>query len=178
VLTLEFFRRSVFDDPGWNWRNFDYGVDFAYAEAELGWMLDATVGDLAAFRDRGGKLILYQGWNDVAVSPEAVIAYYESVESGLAGQLNAQSIATSEFARLFMVPGMGHCGGGTGTDQFDAQRAIEDWVERGIEPARIEASRIEGDEVVRTRPLCPYPQLARYRGTGNSDRSGSFVCEL
>jgi feruloyl esterase len=75
-----------------------------------------------------------------------------------------------------MVPGMAHCGGGTGTDVFDAQRAIEDWVERDIAPDRIEASRVEADAIVRTRPLCPYPEIARYRGSGNTDRSGSFVC--
>jgi feruloyl esterase len=71
---------------------------------------------------------------------------------------------------------MGHCGGGPGTTGFDAQRAIEDWVERGIAPDRIEAERVENGEPVRTRPLCPYPETARYRGTGNSDRSGSFLC--
>jgi feruloyl esterase len=139
-------------------------------------MLDATSADLAGFRDRGGKLLLYHGWNDANNSPEATIAYYEAIESTLGLEPNPLAIRTPDFARLFLVPGMGHCGGGTGTAQFDAQRAIEDWVERGIAPDRIEAERAEGGELPRTRPLCPYPQTARYRGSGNSDRSGSFLC--
>lgn len=175
-LTLEFFRRAVFDDLAWNWRSFDFASDPALAREEAGWMLDAVEPDLSAFRDNGGKLILYHGWNDTNNAPEATIAYYESVETALAGRPNPQSIATRDFARLFMVPGMAHCGGGTGTDVFDAQRAIEDWVERDIAPDRIEASRVEADEIVRTRPLCPYPEIARYRGSGNPDRTGSFVC--
>jgi feruloyl esterase len=175
-LTLEFFRRAVFDDTFWNWRSFDFGLDHAYAHEALGWMLDATSADLAGFRDRGGKLLLYHGWNDANNSPEATIAYYEAIESTLGLEPNPLAIRTPDFARLFLVPGMGHCGGGTGTAQFDAQRAIEDWVERGIAPDRIEAERAEGGELPRTRPLCPYPQTARYRGSGNSDRSGSFLC--
>ncbi|HUF72328.1 MAG TPA: tannase/feruloyl esterase family alpha/beta hydrolase [Gammaproteobacteria bacterium] len=175
-VTLEFFRRAVFDDPLWNWRSFDFALDHAYAVEELRWMLDATSADLSEYRDRGGKLLLYHGWNDANNSPEATIAYYEEIETALAVEPNPLGIRTRDFARLFLVPGMGHCGGGPGTTEFDAQRAIEDWVERGIAPDRIEAERVEDGRPVRTRPLCPYPETARYRGTGNSDRSGSFLC--
>ena len=175
-ITLEFFRRVVFDDPFWNWRSFDFSLDHSFTEQEAAWLLNATSPDLSDYRDRGGKLLLYHGWNDASISPEATIAYYEDVEAALALEPNPLDIATGEFARLFMVPGMAHCAGGIGTSEFDAQRAIENWVERGIAPDRIEAERVENGQVVRTRPLCPYPQTARYRGTGNSDRSGNFVC--
>lgn len=175
-LTLEFFRRAVFADMFWNWRDFDLAIDHPYAEEQVGWMLDADSADLIDFRDRGGKLILYHGWNDTNNAPEATIGYYEAVEATAATAPNSPGLGTRDFARLFMVPGMGHCGGGVGTSSFDSQRAIEDWVERGIAPDRIEAERSENGAAVRTRPLCPYPQTARYRGTGNTDRSGSFVC--
>jgi feruloyl esterase len=178
ALTIEWFRRAVLRDPSWTWQDFNLAADYATAAAELGWIFDAASGDLARFRDGGGKLILYHGFNDVVVAPEATIAYYETMESRLARQANPRAITMRDFARLFMVPGMAHCAGGPGTDQFDMQRAIEDWVERGLPPARVEASRVVAGEVERTRPLCPFPETARYRGSGNSDRSGSFVCEL
>ena len=174
-LTLAFYRRAVLDDPLWDWRRFDLAIDHPRAMEGQGWMLDANSADLTSFRDSGGKLLIYQGWNDSRVAPQNAIAYYESLESALALAANPRGIATGDFARLFMVPGMAHCGSG-GTSVFDAQRAIEDWVERGIAPERIEAEQIEDGTVIRTRPLCPYPQTARYRGQGNSDRSGSFVC--
>jgi feruloyl esterase len=175
-LTDEFFSRVVFGDPFWNWRSFELVPDYRLAQQQAAWLLNATSPDLASFRDRGGKLLLYHGWNDTNNAPEASIGYFESVEATLAVTPNPRSIAIPDFARLFMVPGMAHCGGGIGTSEFDAQSAIENWVERNIAPDRIEAERIEDGQVVRTRPLCPYPQTARYRGTGNSDRSGSFVC--
>lgn len=175
-LTDEFFSRVVFGDPFWNWRDFELVPDYRLAQQEAAWLLNATSPDLTSFRDRGGKLLIYHGWNDANNAPEASIGYFEAVEAALAVTPNPRSIAIPDFARLFMVPGMAHCGGGIGTSEFDAQIAIENWVERDIRPDRIEAERIEAGEVVRTRPLCPYPQTARYRGTGNSDRSGSFVC--
>jgi feruloyl esterase len=174
--TLEFFDRAIVRDPLWDWRRFDLMAAETQGREDIAWMLDATSADLSDFRANGGKLIVYQGWNDGYRSPEATIAYYESIEADPA---NAPAGGRAQdFARLFMVPGMAHCGGGIGTDQFDAQTVIEDWVERGIAPDRIEATRVEAGAVTRSRPLCPYPQLARYRGSGNSDRSGSFVCDI
>jgi feruloyl esterase len=175
-LTDEFFSRVVFEDPLWNWRSFDFVTDYSLAQQAAGWLLNATSPDLSEFRDRGGKLLLYHGWNDSNNAPEATIGYFEAVETALAVAPNPRDIAIPDFARLFMVPGMAHCAGGIGTSEFDAQQSIESWVERGIAPDRIEAERIDDGQVIRTRPLCPYPQTARYRGTGNSDRSGSFVC--
>jgi feruloyl esterase len=131
---------------------------------------------LSAFRNRGGKLIVYHGWNDQAIPPEGSIRYYESVEARLAGLPNPKSEQTRDFFRLFMVPGMAHCRGGPGTSDFDAQKAIEAWVERGVAPDRIEASHREDGTVTRTRPLCPYPQIARYDGTGDANDAANFVC--
>lgn len=177
MISAQFLRRVIFEDPLWSWRQFDLETDSTLARERAGWLMDAVSPELGTYRDQGGKLLLYHGWNDTNNSALATIAYYEAMEAELAVRPNPLSIATPEFARLFLVPGMGHCAGGIGTSRFDAQRAIENWVERGIAPDRIEAERVDaGGQVVRTRPLCPYPQTARYRGTGNSDRSGSFVC--
>jgi feruloyl esterase len=178
ALGVELMRRAVIADPAWDWRQFDLALDHPLAVERVGWMLDVPAKNLSEFRDYGGKLLIYQGWNDAIVPPEATIETFEAIESSMTQASNAPSLATSDFVRLFMVPGMRHCGGGAGTDEFDAQRAIEDWVERGIPATRLEASRVVDEEVIRTRPLCPYPQVARYRGNGNSDRSGSFVCDF
>lgn len=175
-IPLEYFHRSVFADPAWDWRSFDFAADVDLARERTGAILDATDPNLSEFRDRGGKLILYHGWNDQGVFPEASVDYYENVNETLASLPNASGQRVDDFFRLFMVPGMMHCRGGPGTSQFDAQRAIEDWVERGIAPDRIEASRPQPTAEPRTRPLCPWPLRARYRGTGDTNRSSSFVC--
>jgi feruloyl esterase len=175
-LTLELFRRAVFADPDWSSRSFDFVVDIPLARAAAGW-LDATATDLTSFRNRGGRLIVYQGWNDVDRPPEATIDWYEAVEGALPPDAGGPAGGMGQFARLFMVPGMAECGGNEATN-FDLQRSIEAWVEQGTAPDRIESEvRVDG-ETVRTRPLCPYPQVARYRGGGSSDRSGSFVCAI
>src|SRR5690606_5275312 len=164
--------RSVFADPNWDWRSFDFDQDIKAAVDKNGAILDATDPNLREFRDRGGKLIVYHGWNDQVIFPEGTIEYYEAV-----GDAVTASAPPSDFFRLFMVPGMAHCRGGSGTDQFDAQAAIEAWVERGEAPSRIEARRVENGAVVRTRPLCAYPQTARYDGSGDPNDASNFVCE-
>lgn len=175
-IPQEYFSRAVFADPAWNWRSFDFAADTALAHESTGPLLDATDPDLSAFRDRGSKLILYHGWNDQVIFPEGTVAYYEDVAATLAAAPNSSGLSVDDFFRLFMVPGMTHCRGGPGADSFDAQRAIEDWVERGMAPTRIEASHVENGTVTATHPLCPYPETARYRGRGDTDRSDSFVC--
>jgi feruloyl esterase len=177
-IPLEYFARAVFKDPSWNWRTFDFDDDVDLARQLTGEVLDATDPDLSAFRDGGNKLILYHGWNDQVIFPEGTIDYYERVEAALTAKPSTVNPQTSDFFRLFMVPGMAHCRGGTGTNQFDAQAAIEAWVERGIAPDRIEASRSEDGAVTRTRPLCPYPQTAQYNGSGDTNDTSNFVCEL
>lgn len=171
-IPQEYFSRSVFADPHWDWRTFDFDEDIKTAVDKNGAILDATDPHLREFRDGGSKLIVYHGWNDQVIFPQGTIDYYEAV-----GDAVTAGAAPSDFFRLFMVPGMAHCRGGSGTDQFDAQAAIEAWVERGEAPARIEARRVENGTVTRSRPLCPYPQTARYDGRGDTNDASSFVCE-
>lgn len=172
----EYFARSVFGDTHWNWREFDFDGDIELAEQKTGEVLNAIDPNVAEFRDAGGKLILYHGWNDQGVFPGGSIRYYESVANHLASSPDTALDEARDFFRLFMVPGMAHCRGGPGPNQFDAVSAIEAWVEQSEAPAEIEASKVEGDEVVRTRPLCPYPEKAQYKGSGDTDERSSFVC--
>jgi feruloyl esterase len=172
---LEFFRRAIFADPDWDSRNFDFAADTALARSTAAWMLDATATDLTAFDSAGGKLILYQGWNDTDSPPEATIDWYESVERALSPEAARIGSGIDDFARLFLVPGVAECSD-TGTTAAEMQSAIENWVERGIAPDRVDAAFSDGNGGSRTHPLCPFPQIARYRGTGSGDRTGSFVC--
>ena len=121
----------------------------------------------------GGKLLIYHGWNDQLISPYNTIQYFENVQAALGG---ASKIADS--IRLFMAPGMAHCSGGEGPNVFDKVGTLDRWVEEGKPPARITASHITDGKVDRTRPLCPYPQVAKYNGSGSIDDAASFVCEL
>jgi feruloyl esterase len=129
---------------------------------------DAKQADLSAFRESGGKLIITYGWADQILQPTMGVDYYERV---VASNPNAQ-----DFARLFMMPGVAHCGGGVGPDRNDAVTAVIDWVEKGRAPDSLIASKVTDGKVVRTRPLCPYPQVARYRGQGSTDDAASFSC--
>lgn len=156
-------------DPALDTTKFDYAKDIAkYADARA--LLNATNPDLRAFRARGGKLLMYFGWADTALSPVMAIDYYlKSVATN--------GLTTPEFFRLFMVPGMFHCRGGVGTDRLDAMTALINWVENGTAPATIVASQVDQGKVVRTRPLCPYPFVARHSGSGSPDEAASFACK-
>jgi len=136
---------------------------------ELHNILDANDPDLAAFRKHGGKLLMYFGWADPQLNARMGVEYYEQV-------VETMGPSTDEFARLFMVPGMFHCGGGVGTSQFDMTTPLLKWVEGGTAPARIEARRVNAGKVDRTRPLCAYPLTARYKGTGSIDDAANFTC--
>ena len=131
--------------------------------------IDATNPDLSVFRQRGGKLIMYFGWADPQLNPRVAVEYYEQVA-------NRMGVSTAEFFRLFMTPGMFHCGGGVGTSTFDVATPLLHWVESGDAPKAIPASRVSSGKVVRTRPLCPYPQLAVYNGSGSIDDAANFSC--
>jgi feruloyl esterase len=181
-----FWRLWAFENPAWDWWSFDFDRDLDRALAKLGPMVDQVNPDLDAFRRRGGKAIVYQGWQDPVVNALDTIAYYDRVRSRHANQDGVDS-----FVRLFMVPGMGHCSGGTGATNFGNQNAsplaidpehdllsaLDAWVEQGRAPDRIIASRVAGGQVVRTRPLCPYPRRAVYTGSGNTDDAANFVCK-
>jgi feruloyl esterase len=132
-------------------------------------VIDANDPDLSAFRARGGKLIMYFGWADPQLNPRVAVEYYDQV----VGRMGS---ATGEFFRLFMVPGMFHCAGGVGTSTFDADTPLVHWVESGAAPSSIPASQVAGGKTVRTRPLCPYPQVARYKGSGSIDDAANFTC--
>ena len=167
-----FFRYMAFPEknPNYDLASFDLAKD----PARLEWIhsvLDATDPDLTRFRDRGGKLLMFFGWADPALNPRMGVDYYESV-------LARMGDSTSGFFRLFMVPGMFHCSGGIGTSNFDMLAGLRDWVERGTAPDRVPAARIVNNKTVRTRPLCPYPQVARYTGTGSIDEAANFTCRL
>lgn len=169
-VRIGFFRDWVFKNPKWDPRTFDWDKDVATVDAA--WpMLNAIATDYAAFNARGGKLIMYTGLADPVVSPLDTIEYYERV-----ARANGGLDATRRFYRFFPVPGMAHCGGGTGTSTFDALAALEAWVERGIAPDSIPASRSINGRVDRTRPLCAWPAVARYSGSGSIDDAANFAC--
>ena len=115
---------------------------------------------------------MYHGWSDPQISAGSSVGYYDSMVQAMGGARNV-----TNNVRLFMVPGMNHCGGGPGTTTFDMLAALETWVEKGTAPAQVPASRVADGKVERTRPLCPYPQVATYRGCGSTDEAGNFVCK-
>lgn len=167
---IDFWRLWVFDNPSWDWRNFDFDADLDYADRKLA-AVNAVNTDLREFKANRGKLLVYHGWADPVVPPEATIRYYEGVQKAMGGARN-----TSEFARLFMVPGMGHCSGGAGPSSFDALGALDEWVTSGTAPAKMIASHSTNGKVDRTRPLCPYPAVAKWNGVGSTDDATSFAC--
>jgi feruloyl esterase len=174
-----FFKYMVFDDPSRNNLEFDFDKDLAFALRKVGPSLDAVDPNLRPFERRGGKLIVYHGWSDPDISPLNTIDYFESVVAYNRKRHDDRGEAlarTTDFFRLFMVPGMQHCSGGPGPNTFDALTALEDWVENGEAPRRIVASRSTNGVVDRTRPLCVYPKVAVYKGEGSTDAAENFVC--
>lgn len=168
----------VFENPAWDFRTFDYERDVPFADKKLGALMNAFDPDLSKLRKRGGKLLLYHGWNDPSISPQNTVNYYERAVETWRKQDAASATASQDFIRLFMVPGMLHCSGGPGTDRFDAVTALERWVERGETPEVLQAEHATNGAVVRTRPLCAYPKVAVYSGQGSTDDARNFSCRL
>ena len=183
----QFFANMVFANPAWDYRAFQVDRDTKAGDDKMARILNATDPDLSRFRQRGGKLILYHGWSDAAISPLNTIDYFNSVEKKLGAR------QTDSFVRLFMAPGLQHCTEGPGPNSFgqaaapqgdpgaNINRAVERWVEDGVAPDRIVATKFRSGSnassgVARTRPLCPYPRVAQYMGTGSIDDAASFVC--
>ena len=178
------FGQAIRRKSDWDGKDFNLSTDLP----AIGQAIPELKADdvrLEPFRDRGGKAILYQGWIDPAVASRMTIDYVERVQGAMGGPAKAGG-----FLRLYMAPGVLHCGGGPGPDRFggagedapipdadhDLLSALERWVEKGVAPGRIIASKVEGGRVVRTRPLCPYPLKARYLGKGSTDDAGNFRC--
>jgi feruloyl esterase len=184
-IPIAHYKWLVFGDPNWDWRSFDLADPadyeaFVKAEAKFAPILNATNPDLGEFWKRGGKVLQYHGWNDQLISAQNSIDYYESVVAFAAKAKDRQKALTDvqSFYRLFMAPGMAHCSGGTGPNSFDMQGALEQWVERGVAPESIVASRSINGVVDRSRPLCPYPKVAVYTGKGDINDAASFVCRV
>jgi len=179
----------------WNWRDFDFDRDMPKLDAELGPLLNgAMTGDMSAFKARGGKLVIYQGWADPLVVPFQTVTLYNGLVKQFGGLQETQN-----FARLFMVPGVAHCGGGAGPNAFnsasvaggippstdpghDIFSAMIHWVEDGVAPAQVVATKyVDGkpaNGVAMQRPLCPYPQKAWRKGDGDTNDAASFTCAV
>jgi feruloyl esterase len=157
-------------DPNWDVMSFNLDADLALA-VKNGGFIEAADPDLSKFKARGGKLLLYHGWADPGPAPENTIRYYDAVKGKLGGN-------PEEWMRLFLMPGVGHCGGGVGPDQADFLGAIERWRESGTAPDQIQATRAagRGAQAPMSRPLCPFPQAARYTGSGSTNDSANFRC--
>jgi feruloyl esterase len=167
-LHLDMFRYLGRQDPSWSAASFDLDADLALA-FKNGGHIEANDPNLAKFKARGGKLLLYHGWADPGPSPVNTINYVSQVERTLGGKQD-------DWLRLFLLPGVGHCGGGPGPDQADFVGALERWRETGVAPDRIRASHVTANRVDLTRPLCAYPQLAEYKGVGSTNDAENFVC--
>jgi feruloyl esterase len=166
----DLFKFVVMKDPRWDYRTLDVSAQLDAARRADNGVLAATSTDLRPFFTRAGKLLIYHGWADQNIPPRESVHYYEA----LVQTMGASAVA--DAVRLFMAPGMGHCGGGEGPNEFDPLAALEQWREHGKAPERIVASQVSEGRVVRTRPLCPYPQMAKYKGSGSIDQAENFVC--
>src|SRR5262249_37158929 len=155
----------AFQNANYDWNGFDLDRDMAIIDKKIGFV-DAVNPDLKAFKAHGGKLLLYAGWGDTGITPENTVLYYESI-------LNKMGKDQDDWTRLFMVPGMGHCRGGDGPHTFDTIGTLEQWRERSVAPAQIMAGNPQSGL---SRPLCPYPQYAKYSGTGDLKNAANWTC--
>jgi feruloyl esterase len=195
----DFYKYMVFEDLNWNFHTLDFDRDIAFADAKMHSVVDSTSPDLSAFRDRGGKMIMYHGWADPLVNPRNSINYYRSVMGTLRPDNSQEADArkhggddegsalerTQKFLRLFMAPGLAHCSGGPGLNTFDTLSALEAWVERRVAPETLAASHTTlpfpanvstsaaGDF---SRPLCAYPRVARWTRVGSANDARRYVC--
>jgi feruloyl esterase len=190
-----YYGQAVFEDPKWDFHKLNFDTDVAFGDEKAGSVLNSYNPDLRSFRAHGGKLLQYHGWGDAAIAPMISIQYYEDVKAFLGRFPDARSDASrpvQDFYRLYMVPGMGHCGGGIGPNNFgngfamtndpsqNIFAALERWVEKGTAPEQLIGSgkSVTDPGKSLTRPLCPYPQVARYKGTGDPNEASSFGCAV
>jgi feruloyl esterase len=188
---MVYFSNLVYQNPEWDLHSFNFDSDMTHVDDTVGRFGNATSTDYAAATRRGVKIIQYHGWNDQTLQPEYSPQYYEQV-----AKANGGIEKTQEFYRLFMVPGMTHCGGGLGASNFggsgqqtppvrdaahDLQTAMESWVEQGVPPAQFIGTRFKDNQaaprvVEYTRPICLYPTVAKYRGVGDPNDAANFAC--
>ncbi|HLH41486.1 MAG TPA: tannase/feruloyl esterase family alpha/beta hydrolase [Bryobacteraceae bacterium] len=154
-------------DPNYDWRSFNLDSDLALADKSG---IDTHITDLTPFKKHGGKLLLYHGWADQAIPPGNTINFYHSV-------IEKMGSKQDDWMRLFMIPGMMHCSGGSGTDQFNRVAVLERWREQNQAPDQILASHVSNGQIDMTRPLCPYPQVAVYKGVGSTNDAANFSCK-
>ena len=182
-----FFSDFVYEKPDWDYKTFNVDAGLKTANEKTAQALNAADPNLKAFKARGGKLIVYHGWNDPAISALNTVNYYDAVTKAMSKK------DVDSFMRFYMVPGMQHCEGGPGPDSFgqvgelefdDASHsvdaALEHWVEEGKAPGQIMASNFDGQDhshAKMTRPLCAYPQAAQYKGSGDTNDAGNFACQ-
>ncbi|MGC3980334.1 MAG: tannase/feruloyl esterase family alpha/beta hydrolase [Steroidobacteraceae bacterium] len=175
-----FYRTAVLHDESFDFRKFNFDTDAEKAEAGYASILDATDPDLRPFQKLGGKAVIYHGYVDSMISPLASIQYYDSVVDFYAKQNgNSRTNALKEvqsFARLYMMPGVGHCGNGAGPDKIESMKLLQGWVEKGEAPTNVVASKVSNGQTTMTRPLCAYPQQAVYKGKGDTNVAASFEC--
>jgi feruloyl esterase len=192
-----FYAGAVYENPKWDWHSIDFDRDLRFADEKVGGILNSYNPDLRSFRAHGGKLIQYHGWGDAAIAPRDSIAYYEKVRGFLEQFPDPRAgagKAMESFYRLFMVPGMGHCGAGSGPNHFgnddipdatvwpqdadhDVVLALDRWVTAGVAPEKIIGTGQTGEKGGKmTRPLCVYPKIARYKGAGDTNDASNFEC--
>ena len=158
--------RIAYNDGNIDWHNFDLDRDMKFLDEKIGYV-DAVDPNLSKFKKSGGKLILTHGWADTGITPETTLWYYGEA-------LDKMGKNQSDWMRLFMAPGMGHCGGGPGVNTFDSIDALEKWVEKGVAPDTMMGKNNAG---TLTRPLCPYPQAAEYKGSGDLKDAANWACK-
>jgi feruloyl esterase len=167
---VDYFKYIVFKDPNWDPNTLNYDSDVERASKGGNLVFDATNTDLSSFTKRGGKLVMYQGWAEPGIPPGNLVKYYSQIQQKTSG--------ANDAVRVFMVPGMGHCGGGNGTSTFDMVAALDSWRDGGKAPEQVNASRVRDGKVDRTRPLCAWPAFAKYKGSGSIDDAANFACAV
>jgi feruloyl esterase len=171
-IAYDMYRYLVFEDPKWSYKDLDVEKDVAAFDKAIGSVMNSSDSNLKPFFDHGGKLLMYHGWADPGIPAGNSVAYYNDVVRTVGGVAQGQ-----DSIRLFMLPGVGHCSGGDGPSRFESLVSLDQWRDKGTAPDSIVASHSTKEVVDRKRPLCPYPQTAQYKGTGDTNDAANFVCK-